>query len=220
MFTNKSGETKRALLLSPHTDDCEITMGATIARLVEDGYDIEWMVFSNAWQSLPDGFDKNTLPKEQLAAAAAFGIAPEKVHQYDFETRKFPEFRQEILELMVSKSLSFNPDIVFCPTLQDCHQDHSTIANEALRAFKRKTLYGYISTWNVTHEIRTCYIQAMECHLETKLEALSHYQSQMHRPYMGGDQIKTMMKACGIQVGVQYAESFEVIRSISLVGKT
>lgn len=217
MFSNQFGAEKRALLLSPHTDDCEITMGGTIARLIEDGYNIEWMVFSNSWQSLPDGFDKDTLPREQLASAAAFGISSAQVTQYDFETRRFPQYRQEILELMVAKSREFNPSVVFCPTLQDCHQDHATIAQEAVRAFKRKTLLGYISTWNVTHEIRTYYVEVKKTHIEKKLKALSSYKSQMHRPYMGDDQINTMMKACGIQVGVEHAEAFETIRSISLV---
>jgi len=86
-----AGKGVTALLLSAHTDDCELGMGGTIARLVEAGYAIRWLTFCNAWQSLPDGFDRSTLIKEQRSAASAFGVPQSDVVMGDIPVRRFPE---------------------------------------------------------------------------------------------------------------------------------
>ena len=42
----------------------------------------------------------------------------------------------------------WQPDVVFQPPHHDVHQDHQTIAQEGLRAFKRTTILGYEIPWN------------------------------------------------------------------------
>ena len=214
MFFDKIASPRRALLLSPHTDDCELAMGGTIARLKDNGYEIYWHTFSNAWQSLPAGFDKETLPTEQSLACKSLGIDAANLTQHDFPVRNFPEYRQDILEVLVGAGREINPDVVFCPTVEDCHQDHATIANEALRAFKRKSLLGYILPWNVTREVRTCYVEISEENFVKKVAALEEYKSQMSRSYFGAEQVELLLKANGIHIGVEYAECFEVMRSV------
>lgn len=202
----------KVLLLSAHTDDCELGMGATIARLMRLGCDIQWLTFCNAWQSLPEGFDKDVLLREQIAAAAAYGIPEENVEILDIPVRHFPQYRQDILEALVAKGRAFQPDLVFCPSLQDRHQDHLTLAQEAERAFKRKTLLGYILPWNISAEIRTCFIEVDQSDLDTQVKALSCYDSQAHRQYFQQDALATMLKANGFKSGYTLAEAFETIR--------
>ena len=67
---------------------------------------------------------------------------------HDFDVRTFPEQRQDILELLVTLWEEWRPDVVFQPSLHDIHQDHQTIAQEGLRAFKRTTILGYEIPWN------------------------------------------------------------------------
>ena len=67
---------------------------------------------------------------------------------HDFDVRTFPERRQDILELLVALWEEWRPDVVFQPSLHDIHQDHQTIAQEGLRAFKRTTILGYEIPWN------------------------------------------------------------------------
>ena len=120
---------KKILLLAAHTDDCEIAMGATIARLVEASCTFRWLTFSNAWQSLSEKYasDKNILIKEQKEAAVALGIPESAVEVMDFPVRHFPEYRQKILQKLVDTKNEFTPDMVFCASLNDVHQDHATI---------------------------------------------------------------------------------------------
>ena len=67
---------------------------------------------------------------------------------HDFDVRTFPERRQDILELLVALWEEWRPDVVFQPSHHDVHQDHQTIAQEGLRAFKRTTIFGYEVPWN------------------------------------------------------------------------
>ncbi len=200
-----------ALLLSAHTDDCELGMGGTIARLVEAGYTIRWLTFCNAWQSLPDGFDKNTLVQEQTAAAASFGLPDGTVTVHDIPVRRFPDYRQDILEALVSEARNVRPDIVFCPSLQDRHQDHQVLAQEAQRAFKNANLLGYLLPWNIRCETRNAQIEIAQRHLEKKLSALRCYQSQANRSYFETEAVEILLRAGGLASGVAMAELFEVI---------
>ena len=56
--------------------------------------------------------------------------------------------------MIISKSLvikhkkNIKPDLVIMPSLNDIHQDHATIAQEGLRAFKGNTILGYEIIWN------------------------------------------------------------------------
>lgn len=203
---------KRVLLLSAHTDDCEIGMGGTIDRLAEAGCEFHWLTFCNAWQSLPKGFDKETLLREQAKTAEHFGLPQGALTMADIHVRKFPEFRQDILEELVRVGRDFRPDTIFCPSLQDNHQDHNTLALEARRAFKRQSIFGYILPWNIQTEIRQCHVEISRKNLDRKVAAVDMYDSQKHRGYMGREEIEALARSSGISGGLTYAETFEVIK--------
>ena len=119
-----------------------------MARLVEAGADVRYVAFSIATRSLPEGFAPDTLAREVREATAEIGIPAENLTVHDFDVRTFPDHRQEILELLIEIWNDWKPDCVFLPSLHDVHQDHQTIANEGLRAFKRTTILGYEIPWN------------------------------------------------------------------------
>jgi N-acetylglucosamine malate deacetylase 1 len=133
---------QKALVLAPHTDDGEFGCGGTMARLVGSGCDVRYVAFSIATRSLPPGFPPDTLAREVAEATAELGIPPDALTVHDFEVRTFPDRRQDILELLVALWEEWEPDVVFQPSLHDVHQDHRTVAEEGLRAFKRTTILG------------------------------------------------------------------------------
>ena len=100
------------------------------------------------------------------------------------------------------------------PSLNDIHQDHKTIAEEGLRAFKNRTVLGYELIWNNLKFNTDCFVSLDKNDIEKKVEALSKYKTQEGREYMSKEFIFALAKARGIQIGVEYAESFEVIRWI------
>ena len=202
------------LLLSAHTDDCEFGMGATISRLSKAGAEIHLLVFCNAWQSLPDGFPKDTLIREQYNSAEKLGISKENIQFDDIPVRCFPEHRQRILERLVVAKKQIKPDIVFCPSLQDNHQDHYTLAREAQRAFKDISLVGFIFPWNVQTEIRHLFVEVSEHDIAVKLSAISCYKSQLTRNYGDPDMISMHPKFGGLVISKNNAEIFEVLRIV------
>ena len=203
---------RRALVLAPHTDDGEFGCGGTISRLVEAGAEVRYIAFSSASRSLPPGFPSDTLIHEANAATAALGIPSGNLTVHDFDVRTFPTVRQEILELLVEVSSSYQPDLVLMPSLGDIHQDHETVAREGLRAFKRTTVLGYEIPWNCFQFQQQAYVSLEPRHLDAKVAALQCYASQQHRNYANEEYIRNVARTHGIESGQELAEVFEVYR--------
>ena len=204
----------KILILAPHTDDGELGCGATIAKYIQEGHKVYYAAFSTASQSLKPEFESDQLVKEVREATRILGIDPENLIIFDYEVRKLNYHRQEILDEMVELSRRIDPDIVFLPNTRDIHQDHITITQEGIRAFKYCTLFGYELIWNNISLDTDCFNPVKEEHIHAKISALYAYKTQQHRPYMNAAFIKSLSSVRGIQAGVEYAEAFEVIRII------
>jgi LmbE family N-acetylglucosaminyl deacetylase len=203
---------RRVLVLAPHTDDGELGCGASIARFVGEGIDVFYAAFSTADQSLPEGLPPGTLAQELRAATAVLGIPQENVLVYDYEVRKLNYVRQEILERLVRLREDIQPDLVLMPCPHDVHQDHSTVAAEGLRAFKKVSILGYELPWNTIEFNAQAFVHVTSVQVETKVSALMAYGSQAGRDYMEADFIWGWARMRGVQIGTQLAEAFEVIR--------
>jgi N-acetylglucosamine malate deacetylase 1 len=202
----------KVLVLAPHTDDAEIGCGGTIAKLLESGKEVYWAVFTQA--AMPDTFPAGTVLEELKNSAKKIGVKPENLTIFDFTLRHFPAQRQEILEKMLELKKTIQPDLVFMPTLNDIHQDHATISQEGLRAFKHVSILGYEDPWNHLTFNTSSFVHLEKRHIDKKVEAIGEYKSQQHRPYTASKFIESLAYTRGIQIGVEYAEAFDVIRWI------
>lgn len=202
----------KVLVLAPHTDDGEFGCGATLAKWSAAGSEIHYVAFSSCEQSVPEGFPKDVLVREVKSATRVLGIADKNLSVLPYEVRKFSSSRQEILEDMVKMRRSINPEVVFMPSFDDFHQDHFTIAQEGLRAFKHSTLLCYEVPWNNISFNAKCFSRVDETHISTKINALAEYKSQAFRNYATEDFIKSLAKVRGVQAGATYAEAFDVLR--------
>lgn len=203
---------KNILILAPHTDDGELGCGGTIARMIENGANVHYVAFSTAEQSLPDNFPSDTLSKEVKRATDKLGIKKENLIVFGYEVRKLNYVRQEILEELVKIRKLKQFHLIFMPSLHDIHQDHTTVAIEALRAFKTTSILGYELIWNNLSFDTTCFITLQESHILKKIEALAEYKSQGGRDYTNSDFIRSLAKTRGVQIGAKFAEAFEVVR--------
>lgn len=201
-------------ILAPHTDDGELGAGGTISKLIEMGADVYYFAFSTAETSVPEGFPKDILKTEVINATTKLGIKKDNVIIYNYEVRKLNYARQEILEDLIKHRNQLRPDLVLMPSLNDIHQDHSTIAQEGLRAFKNTTILGYELIWNNLHFDTTSFVKLDKKHIQSKSDALKEYKSQGIRDYMSEEFIFSLAKTRGVQIGSEYAESFEVIRLV------
>lgn len=205
---------QQVLVLGPHTDDGEFGCGGTIAKFIAEGKEVYYATFSCAEESVPEGMPKDILLTEVKNASRALGIKKENLINFRFRVRHFPQFRQDILEEMVKLRKQINPDLVFLPSKDDVHQDHQTVYEEGLRAFKFTRILGYEMPWNNLTMTTNCFVMLEDFHIGKKLEAIKCYESQVNagRRYANEEFIKSQARTRGVQCGHHYAEAFQVIR--------
>lgn len=202
------------LVLAPHTDDGELGCGGTISKFVKEGKNIYYVAFSTAEESVPEGFPKNILEVEVKKATKILGVPEKNLIIKDYKVRNFPQFRQPILEDLVKIKKEISPDIVFMPSSHDIHQDHKTIYNEAIRAFKDTSMLGYEFMWNSYSFGSTLFSILSRENVDNKIHSLDQYESQAKRLYTKNELIMGQARFRGLQISVSYAEAFEVIRWI------
>jgi LmbE family N-acetylglucosaminyl deacetylase len=201
------------LVLSPHTDDAELGCGATISRLLREGNRVYVAVFSTCEDSLPKGFLPGTLKTECIDSLTSLGVSKEDILFYDYQVRVFNYSRQNILDDLVLLKNKVSPSTVFIPSVDDYHQDHKTIADEAVRCFKNNcSILSYELIWNNTGFRNQIYYDVSEEDVANKISALSRYETQKHRIYFQNNFIEALATVRGAQNGIRYAEVFEVIR--------
>ena len=203
---------KRVLVLSPHPDDAELGCGGFIDKLNDGHTEFMWMVFSDCDESLEVGFKPGTVVVEHEKVMQMMGL---KSVVFNMPVRNFPQYRQEILELIIGAKESFNPDLVLCPCLSDLHQDHRVVAEEALRAFKSSaSIFGYELPADHLEFKPVVFITLQEKNLDRKIEMFCKYESQIvkERAWNNSAYIKSLATVRGASVGERYAEAFEVYR--------
>lgn len=204
----------RILLLSPHTDDVELGAGGTVIKLLEEeSNNICWAVFSICEDAVPEGLPPDTLKKEFLTVVSKLGIKNYRI--YNFPNRNFPQHRQEILTELDKIKREFEPDLVIAPSVNDSHQDHKTVVEEAIRVFKKdSSIIGYELPWNNLVFSPQLLVKLTERHMKEKWELLSMYKSQfiVWRNYFSKEFMYGWARMRGVQCNSKYAEAFEVIR--------
>ncbi len=203
---------ERILVLAPHTDDGEFGCGGSIAKFIAEGREVFYVAFSTAEKSVPEGLPKNILETEVKEATKRIGIPSSNLIIYKYEVRKLNYIRQEILEELVKIKKDIKPDLVFMPSGNDLHQDHTTVSVEGKRAFKQVSILGYELPWNNITFHTQVFVKLTKSHVQKKMHAIQAYSSQKHRDYASEDFIWSWARTRGVQIGCQYAETFEVSR--------
>ena len=201
----------RILILAPHTDDGELGCGGSIAKFIREGKEVFHAVFSDGRPVI----EPSIIVNECIESNETLGISVKNLIIEKFSIRQFEKDRQEILDKMIHLQKELNPDLIFLPTSEDLHQDHITIRQEGLRAFKlSSSILGYEMPWNTLRFETSCFIRLTKDDLQKKVDALNCYKSQEERFYFSEQYVRSLASVRGTQIRVQYAESFEVLRWI------
>jgi LmbE family N-acetylglucosaminyl deacetylase len=202
------------LFLGAHPDDIELGCGAFISDLIGKA-DIHCMTFSDN-QKNPDLLH---LVGEHYDSMHQLGLTDDQIELGQFETRRFPDFRQEILEKMLALRRQYQPEIVFVHTSQDIHQDHQTVTQEATRAFRGTTVLGFDVLRSSYGFFPHFLAEVSEQAVENKIAALNKYTTYSNRYYFSPD----IMRATAIRHGAlaerPFAEGFDIIRIVGGFGK-
>ena len=201
---------KKVCFIGAHPDDIELGCGALIARIAGKA-DVRCVTFSN---NQKNPLLSHLVP-EHYVSMETLGVPKEQVDLLDFETRHFQERRQDILETMIAIMRSDDPDIVFVHTKSDVHQDHQALTQEALRAFRGRTVLGY-------DVIRSSYgffpdflVGVEEEDVEKKLAALAQYKTYEGKYYFSPEVTKATLIRNGAICERRYAEGFDILRIVA-----
>jgi len=204
---------QRVCFIGAHPDDIELGCGALIAQIV-DQTDIRCVTLSDN-QKNPDLLN---LAAEHYESMAILGVPKEKVILGQFETRRFPQARQEILEYIIQMNRSFNPDIVFVHTRADIHQDHGTVTEETLRAFRGTTVLGFDVIRSSYGFFPNFLVEVSETEVQKKIDALLEYKTYSSRYYFNSEITRATLVRYGAIAERPYAEGFDILRVIGKFG--
>jgi LmbE family N-acetylglucosaminyl deacetylase len=203
----------RVLFIGAHPDDIELGCGALIAHILPQS-EVMCVTLSDNQKNpnLPN------LPAEHMRSMAVLGVPEKNVVLGTFETRRFPEVRQEILEYMIQLNRSFRPEIVFVHTKADIHQDHGTITEEALRAFRGTTVLGYDVLRSSYGFFPNFLVEVTESDVECKITALAEYKTYAQRYYFDSSITRATMVRHGALAERPFAEGFDILRVVGVFG--
>ena len=205
---------KSVLFLGAHPDDIELGCGALLHRIV-DRTEVLCVTLSDN-QKNPDL--KNVVT-EHYEAMAVLGVPKERIIFGPFTTRVFHDARQEILEYFLKLRRDFRPDLIFVHSKQDVHQDHLTMTDEALRAFRGVTVLGFDVVRSSFGFFPHFLAEVSEEDVNKKIEALSKYETYRDRYYFNSELTRSIMIRHGALAERPFAEGFDILRIVGSFDK-
>lgn len=205
---------KRVLFLGAHPDDIELGCGALLHHIVKQT-DVLCVTLSDN-QKNPE---LEQVKNEHFGAMAVLGVPKEKIVLGPFITRVFPDSRQEILEYFLKLRRDFQPDLIFVHSKQDVHQDHLTMTDEALRAFRGITVLGFDVVRSSYGFFPHFLVEVTEEDVDKKIEALACYETYRDRYYFNRELTRSIMLRHGALAECPFAEGFDILRIVGSFSK-
>lgn len=204
---------QKVCFIGAHPDDIELGCGALIAHIAKHTEVLCFTLSDN--QKNPD---LTNLVEEHLQSMAVLGVPKKNIILGQFETRRFPQSRQEILEYLININRQHHPEIVFVHSRADLHQDHGTVTEEALRAFRGTTVLGFDVLRSSYGFFPNFLVQVTEEDVAVKLQALAAYKTYASRYYFNPDITRATLIRHGALVERPFAEGFDTLRIIGAFG--
>jgi LmbE family N-acetylglucosaminyl deacetylase len=223
----------RILVIAPHADDETLGCGGTIAKAVRDGHDVVVAVMTG------HGPDPHPLwPRsvwdvvrgEARQAMPVLGVTD--LRFCELPAVLIPDLPRHELNRACGELLNeVAPDELYVPFPLDLHGDHRELfhafsvawrpTTAVGRGIRRILAYETLSEthWNIPY-VEQGFVpnvwNDISSTLDTKLEAMSRYASQV-RPFPDARSIEALQALAqfrGAQVGVPAAESFVLVRAL------
>ena len=206
---------KKVLFLGAHPDDIEIGCGALIHHIVKQRTDFLCVTLSEN-RKIPDLIN---VKDEHFRSMKVLGVPEDMIAFGPFITRVFPDARQEILEYFLKLRKDFKPDLIFTHSKQDVHQDHNTMTDESLRAFRGITVLGYDVVRSSYGFFPHFLVEVTEEDVNKKIEALAEYETYRDRYYFNAELTRSIMMRHGALAECPFAEGFDILRIVGKFGE-
>ncbi|QWE22936.1 PIG-L family deacetylase [Polynucleobacter sp. AP-Jannik-300A-C4] len=218
------------LVIVAHTDDEAIGLGGTLARHAKEGANIFGLSMTNGVDARVGSAAEDAKERRAAAQRAAKLIGLSWV-----DVDNFPDNRMDsvpildVVRVIEKIKYSIKPVIIYTHSCADLNVDHRVVSQATLTAFRPQPGESWqeIRTFEIPsatdfgcRSVTNLFCPNLYINIEdtwaTKAAALKEYQAEMrfapHSRSLEG--IENLAKLRGNQVGMRYAEAFEVIRKI------
>lgn len=200
------GRLRNVLCIGAHADDIEIGCGGTMLSLVRDNpaLTVDWVVLSA---------EDERADEARAGAARVLHTAKEaRVRVEQFPQRYFPAAFADLKRYFDDLGRTTVPDLVFCPRLEDAHQDHRTIAELVWQTFRSQVVLEYeIAKYEGDLGHPTVFIELSRDLVDTKLRLLHEvFASQRERYWFDDDTFRALLRLRGVECRASsgFAEAF------------
>lgn len=195
------------LLVGAHPDDIEIGCGGTMAKYRNRTSSIKSIIFAPC---LEDPLNNGILEEYEMSMNM---LGVDEVLNYNYPRDILENYIQKVRDLLYGLKQSFKPDVIFCPSLNDLHQDHRAVAGACRTIFRDSaTVLSYEIVRSTVYFMPNLYVSLSQADMIYKLKLLKNYKTQARRSYFKPELVKSIASYRGSQVIVQYAEAFEIWR--------
>ena len=219
------------LIVVAHPDDETIGMGGSIKKHIYKGDEVYVMSMTDGVGSRDLSSPKEVTSRIESAKLASSLLGFKWGKSYDFADNKLDSYPLlEVVKCVEEAKTKYNPTIVYTHSNADLNIDHRVIANAVLTAFRPQPnencreirLFEVPSATDYGNNIITgfftpnLFISLEKKHWEAKLSALKAYQNEIREyPHSRSlESIQNLAKLRGNQIGVNMAESFQIVRKI------
>jgi LmbE family N-acetylglucosaminyl deacetylase len=216
---------RRFTIVAAHPDDEVLGCGGLVARLVAAGAEASLLTLTGVTSSRA-GAPAATVETEQGAATRVLGIV--KQRRLDFPDNRLDTV--PLLELVreVEREHEFAPELVLTHAPGDLNVDHRLAHQATLTAFRptgarSPRLLGFETVSSTEWQDPALMVFRPNCwvdisaHLDTKLEAMRCYASELRAPPhpRSLEGIRVKARSRGFEIGVDAAEAFQIIRDVA-----
>lgn len=229
---------KKVMLVVAHPDDELLGIGATMNRLIRQEKTVIHVVIlgegitSRAEKRDPKKWNQELKIHKNNIKQAQEEIGYHSLSVYDFPDNRFDTVPLlEIIKVIEAEKTKFKPDIIFSHHGGDVNIDHQRTFEAVITACRPmedetvKTIITFETPsgteWRVPsdprHFLPNLFISVTEQNLEAKIKGMESYEFEKRSyPHPRSPQaLKIQAQRWGIAVGVEFAEAFQVIRSIN-----
>ncbi len=209
----------KILAVGAHLDDIELACGGTLAKAIAGGHQVKTLIMSQSGYTNIDGQIQRpdeVAVREGMNALHKLGIQDIEIQHFPTKDMPFCSDIVTAIDLVINE---YQPDLIFAHHPFDTHQAHVGVSQSTIAAARRKNtilLYEPIVPSGRSYvAFRSQVYVDITDYIDVKIAALKEHSSEYNK-FGAEDWIEGVRCRCGFrgyEMGVKYAESFELLRA-------
>ena len=224
---------KKILVVASHPDDEIIGCGGTLLKYKKKKYDIKF-VFTFLGNDLRKSsnvklrVENNRRINESIKVTKRLGVSEPIFLDHLVKNKNDRNFKSELNKNILKIIKTYEPEIIFTHTYKDIHNDHrdtfeavhiATRPQNKLKHLKKILMFEIPSStenYFLNERFSPNHWVSIDREIKSKISLLKIYKEEMLE-YPNSRSLKAIENLCkfrGNQISMNYAEAFEILRSV------